>query len=153
MLDKPLWENVAQIRSVGLGADGPLVRKSVLRARAREHVRALRIRSRSVDQAAGSLSGGNQQKLVFAKWLDAQPSVFLLDDPTRGVDVGAKDEMHALIRSTAAAGAPVLICSTDIDELAGLCDRVVVFHQGRVSAELAGEPLRTHAVLEAMNTG
>ena len=59
--------------------------------------------------------------------------------------------MHALIRSTAAA--PVLICSTDIDELAALCDRVVVFHQGRVSAELAGERLKTHTVLEAMNTG
>jgi ABC-type sugar transport system ATPase subunit len=152
MLDKPLWENAGLIRSVGLAADGPVVRAGALRARAREHVASLRIRSRSVDQPAGSLSGGNQQKVVFAKWLDAEPSVFLLDDPTRGVDVGAKDEMHALIRSTAAAGAPVLICSTDIDELAALCDRVVVFHQGRVSAELAGEALRTHAVLEAMNT-
>ena len=119
MLDKPLWENAGQIRSVGLAADGPVVRAGALRERAREHVRGLRIQSRSVDQEAGSLSGGNQQKVVFAKWLDAQPSVFLLDDPTRGVDVGAKDEMHALIRSTAAAGAPVLICSTDIDELAG----------------------------------
>jgi ABC-type sugar transport system ATPase subunit len=79
--------------------------------------------------------------------------VFLLDDPTRGVDVGAKDEMHALIRSTAAAGAPVLICSTDIDELAGLCDRVVVFFRGRVSADLSGDALETHTVLEAMNTG
>jgi ABC-type sugar transport system ATPase subunit len=153
MLDKPIWENIGQIRAVGLAADGVVVRKGALRARAREHAAGLRIRSRSVDQDAGSLSGGNQQKVVFAKWLDAQPSVFLLDDPTRGVDVGAKDEMHALIRSTAAAGAPVLICSTDIDELASLCDRVVVFHQGRVSAELAGEALRTHAVLEAMNTG
>ena len=67
---------------------------------------------------------------MFAKWLDAQPSVILLDDPTRGVDVGAKAEMHALIRSAAAAGAPVLICSTDIDELASLCDRVVVLLPG-----------------------
>ncbi len=99
------------------------------------------------------MSGGNQQKLVFAKWLDAQPSVVLLDDPTRGVDVGAKAEMHALIRSTAEAGAPVLICSTDIDELATLCDRVVVLHQGEASAELSGDALQTHAVLEAMNTG
>ena len=89
---------------------------------------------------------------MFAKWLDAQPSVILLDDPTRGVDVGAKAEMHALIRSAAAAGAPVLICSTDIDELASLCDRVVVLRQGRVSATLAGDALTTHAVLEAMNT-
>ena len=153
MLDKPLWENAGLIRSVGLGADGPIVRAGVLRERARAHVRSLRIRAESVDQPAGSLSGGNQQKVVFAKWLDAQPSVFLLDDPTRGVDVGAKDEMHALIRSTAAAGAPVLICSTDIDELAGLCDRVVVFNRGRVSADLSGESLETHSVLEAMNTG
>jgi ABC-type sugar transport system ATPase subunit len=97
-------------------------------------------------------SGGNQQKVAFAKWLDAQPSVILLDDPTRGVDVGAKAEMHALIRSAAAAGAPVLICSTDIDELASLCDRVVVLYQGQVSAKLAGDALSTHAVLEAMNT-
>jgi ABC-type sugar transport system ATPase subunit len=153
MLDKPLWENVGQIRAVGLAADGPVVRKGELRRRATVQVERLRIRSRSVDQLAGALSGGNQQKVVFAKWLDAAPSVMLLDDPTRGVDVGAKAEMHALIRSTAAAGAPVLICSTDIDELASLCDRVVVLHQGRVSAELSGEGLRTHAVLEAMNTG
>ncbi|WP_028065208.1 sugar ABC transporter ATP-binding protein [Solirubrobacter soli] len=153
MLDKPLWENIGQIRSVGLAADGPIVRSGALRVRAREQVRSLRIRSSSVDQSAGSLSGGNQQKVVFAKWLDAAPSVVLLDDPTRGVDVGAKGEMHALIRSTAAAGAPVLLCSTDIDELASLCDRVVVLHQGRVSAVLAGGALRTHAVLEAMNQG
>ncbi len=153
MLDKPIWENIAQIRSVGLAADGPIVRAGRLRERARTQVGWLRIRCRSVDQPAGSLSGGNQQKVVFAKWLDAQPSVILLDDPTRGVDVGAKSEMHALIRSAADAGAPVLICSTDIDELASLCDRVVVLHQGRVSAKLAGDALRTHSVLEAMNTG
>ena len=152
MLDKPIWENVGQIRSVGLAADGPIVRSGRLRERARAQVETLRIRSRSVDQLAGSLSGGNQQKVVFAKWLEAQPSVILLDDPTRGVDVGAKAEMHALIRSAAEAGAPVLICSTDIDELASLCDRVVVLHQGRVSAKLAGDALSTHAVLEAMNT-
>ena len=151
MLDKPLWENVGQVRSVGLAADGMVVRSSVLRRRARAQVSGLRIRSRSVDQSVGSLSGGNQQKVVFAKWLDAQPSVVLLDDPTRGVDVGAKAEMHALIRSTAAAGAPVLICSTDIDELASLCDRVIVLRQGRVTAELAGERLRAHAILELMN--
>jgi ABC-type sugar transport system ATPase subunit len=153
MLDKPIWENIGQVRSVGIASDGVVVRASALRRRAREQVHGLRIRSSSVNQHAGRLSGGNQQKVVFAKWLDAAPSVVLLDDPTRGVDVGAKAEMHALIRSTAAAGAPVLICSTDIDELASLCDRVVVLYQGRVAAELAGKALSTHAVLEAMNTG
>ena len=101
MLDKPLWENIAQIRSVG-------PRRRRLRSCARARCASVPGRrspgcgshSRSVDQSAGSLSGGNQQKVVFAKWLDAAPSVLLLDDPTRGVDVGAKAEMHALIRST-----------------------------------------------------
>jgi ribose transport system ATP-binding protein len=153
MLDKPIYENVGQIRSVGLAADGVFVRAGEMRRRARAQVDSLRIRSRTVDQPAGSLSGGNQQKVVFAKWLDAQPSVVLLDDPTRGVDVGAKAEMHALIRSTAAAGAPVLICSTDVDELASLCDRVVVLVRGRGVAEFTGEALNTHAILEAMNQG
>jgi ABC-type sugar transport system ATPase subunit len=153
MLDKPIWENVGQVRAVGMAADGPLVRAGALRRRAADQVRALRIRSSSLDQDVGRLSGGNQQKVVFAKWLDARPSVMLLDDPTRGVDVGAKEEMHALIRSTASAGAPVLICSTDIDELVALCDRVVVLHQGRVCAELAGATLRAHTILEASNQG
>jgi ABC-type sugar transport system ATPase subunit len=153
MLDKPIWENMAQVRAVGLAADGPLVRAGKLRRRAREQVRRLRVRSSSVEQHAGSLSGGNQQKLVFAKWLDASPSVILLDDPTRGVDVGAKAEMHALIHSAAQAGAVVVIASTDIDELASLCSRVVVFHQGRVCAELRGDERRSHSILEAMNTG
>ena len=128
-------------------------RVSLGEAIAREQAERLQLRPPSVDAPAGALSGGNQQKVVFAKWLDAQPSMILLDDPTRGVDVGAKAEMHALIRSAAAAGAPVLICSTDIDELASLCDRVVVLHQGSVSAKLSGDGLSTHAVLEAMNTG
>ncbi|HEY6757972.1 MAG TPA: sugar ABC transporter ATP-binding protein [Baekduia sp.] len=153
MLDKPIWENIAQIRAVGLAAGGPIVRSSELREHARGLVSRLRIRARSVDQDVGRLSGGNQQKVVFAKWLDASPSVVLLDDPTRGVDVGAKAEMHTLIRSTAAAGVPVLLCSTDIDELASLCDRVVVIHQGSATATLAGEALTTHTILEAMNTG
>jgi ABC-type sugar transport system ATPase subunit len=153
MLDKPIWENIAQIRAVGLAAGGPIVRRAELREHARGLVERLRIRSRSVDQDVGSLSGGNQQKVVFAKWLDASPSVVLLDDPTRGVDVGAKAEMHTLIRSTASAGVPVLLCSTDIDELASLCDRVVVIHQGSATATLAGDGLTTHGILEAMNTG
>jgi ribose transport system ATP-binding protein len=153
MLDKPIWENIAQIRAVGLAAAGPVIFARDLRRHAREQVERLRVRTESVDNRAGSLSGGNQQKVVFAKWLDAQPTVVLLDDPTRGVDVGAKAEMHALVRSTAAAGVPVLLCSTDIDELTLLCDRVVVLHQGAACGELSGDALQTHAVLEAMNTG
>jgi ABC-type sugar transport system ATPase subunit len=153
MLDKPIWENVAQVRSVALAREGILIRSGPLRRRAAELVEQLQVRTSSVDRQAGSLSGGNQQKLVFAKWLNAQPSVLLLDDPTRGVDVGAKAEMHALIRAAASGGAIVLLASTDVDELADVCHRVVVFFQGRVCAELTGDDLRSHAVLEAINTG
>ncbi len=153
MLDKSVWENVGQVRSVALARDGSFIRSTRLRQRAREHTERLRVRTPSVEERTGLLSGGNQQKVVFAKWLDASPSVLLLDDPTRGVDVGAKAEMHTLIRSVADAGAVVLLCSTDIDELADVCDRVIVFHRGRVCTEFSGAGLTGHALLEAMNTG
>jgi ABC-type multidrug transport system ATPase subunit len=153
MLDKPIWENIGQVRAVGLAASGPIIRASELRERARGHVERLSVQAKSVDERVELLSGGNQQKVVFAKWLDAQPAVLLLDDPTRGVDVGAKAEMNELIRAAAAAGAVVLLCSTDIDEIAELCDRVIVFFQGEVCAELSGGDVEEHVVLEAMNTG
>jgi ABC-type sugar transport system ATPase subunit len=153
MLDKPLWENIGQVRAVALARDGVFVRAGRMRKHAREHVERLRVRTPNVQERAGLLSGGNQQKAVFAKWLDAQPSVLLLDDPTRGVDVGAKAEMHLLIRSAAAAGAIVLLYSTALDELETLCDRVLVFYQGRICAELSGPELSVHNVLAAMNTG
>ena len=153
MLDKPLWENIAQVRTVALGRDGLLVRRPELRRRAREQIRRLGVRTRSADTPAGALSGGNQQKIVFAKWLELEPAVLLLDDPTRGVDIGAKREMHAMIRAMADAGAVVILCSTDNQELAELCDRVAVFYQGAMVGELSGARLDEHELLEAVNTG
>jgi len=153
MLDKSVWENVGQVRSIALARDGNFISAVNLRRRAREHSERLHVRTPSVEEHTGLLSGGNQQKVVFAKWLDASPSVLLLDDPTRGVDVGAKAEMHILVRAVAEAGAVVLLCSTDLDELADVCDRVIVFYRGRICAELTGETLDSHNILEAMNTG
>jgi ABC-type sugar transport system ATPase subunit len=153
MLDKPVWDNIAQVRAIALCRDGFLIRKPKLRAVASDHVRALRIRTPSADETTGRLSGGNQQKVVFAKWLDATPSIMVLDDPTRGVDVGAKLEMHSLIRAAADANALVLFYSTDLEELCSVCDRVFVFFQGQVCAELVGDSLTVHNVLESMNTG
>ncbi|MGH2851247.1 MAG: ATP-binding cassette domain-containing protein [Solirubrobacteraceae bacterium] len=141
------------MRSVAQRNDGFFVFKGPMRARARQRVTALRIRTASVNAKAGSLSGGNQQKVVFAKWLESAPSVMVLDDPTRGVDVGAKAEMHGLIRAAAQGNAVVLLSSTDLMELSSICDRVLVFFQGRICAELQGETLSVHTVLESMNTG
>jgi ABC-type sugar transport system ATPase subunit len=152
MLDKPIWENVGQVRSVALARDGLLIRAGTLRGRARRQMEQLGIRGKDTSPA-GSLSGGNQQKVVFAKWLEVQPQLLLLDDPTRGVDVGAKAEMHRLIRSIAAQGAVVLLCSTEADELASICERVLIFYRGRITGELSGRGIDQHAVLEAVNTG
>jgi ABC-type sugar transport system ATPase subunit len=153
MLDKPIWDNIAQVRVVALRREGSLIRVGRLRDAANHQIRALRIRTRSSNEETGRLSGGNQQKVVFAKWLDARPSIMVLDDPTRGVDVGAKVEMHALIRAAAAANAVVLLNSTDLEELASVCDRVLVFFGGRVCAELSGARLTVRNLLESMNTG
>jgi ABC-type sugar transport system ATPase subunit len=152
MLDKPIWENIAQVRAVALAGEGPLVRKAALRRHATDMVDRLGVKTRSIDLHAGLLSGGNQQKLVFAKWLDAEPTLLLLDDPTRGVDVGAKAEMHRLIRAAADAGAIVLLASTDIDEIVEICDRVAVFFEGRVSAVMDKDSFEQHRLLEVMNT-
>jgi ribose transport system ATP-binding protein/rhamnose transport system ATP-binding protein len=153
MLDKPVWDNVSVVSSGALGRYGPLPGRRRLVAAAADLVRRLRIRADSVHDLAGRLSGGNQQKVVFAKWLAAELDVVLLDDPTRGVDVGAKADMHEIIRGLAAAGRVVLISSTDPDELVELCDRVAVFHRGRLCVELSGDELTQAALLHAEATG
>jgi ABC-type sugar transport system ATPase subunit len=83
-----------------------------------------------------TLSGGNQQKVVLAKWLALDPVVLLLNDPTRGIDVGAKAEVHQVVRELAAKGVAILVWSSESDELLGICDRIVVLANGRQTAEL-----------------
>ena len=153
MLDKSIWENVAAVQSVGLARTGLWLSLPLLRRRAAAYVKSIGIRAASVDHPVSSLSGGNQQKVVLAKWLETRPGLLLLDDPTRGVDVGAKAEMHGMVRALAVAGAPTLVCSTDLEELTGLCYRVLVFYAGCMCAELSGESLTSQTLLEAMNTG
>lgn len=153
MLDKTIWDNIAQVRAVALRRDGILLRVARLRERARTYIKQLGISAASVDQEVGNLSGGNQQKVVFAKWLDAEPSVLLLDDPTRGIDVGAKAEIYHLMRTLAGRGIVQVLASTDPWELATICDQVVVFYQGKVCATLKPPHLNAHIILEVMNAG
>ena len=148
--DAPIWLNMAHVRAISLGRDGVLPRRKALRRRAERSAAELGVKASDVNQRVGALSGGNQQKVVLAKWLDAEPGVLLLDDPTRGVDIGAKAEMHELIRR-ASEKCVVLLCSTDLDELAGLCDRVIVFRGGLIACELSGEDLNRHRLLAEMN--
>ncbi|MFC4113212.1 ATP-binding cassette domain-containing protein [Nonomuraea zeae] len=149
--DKPVWENIVQVNAVSLGRLGRWLTRRALRESAQALAGRVGARARSMDQAVDQLSGGNQQKVVFAKWLAARPSVLLMDDPTRGIDVGAKAEIYALMGELAAAGTVQLLASSDPRELAGICHRVMVIRKGQVTAVLAGAELTAHAVLEAVN--
>src|SRR5450755_4654069 len=103
---------------------------------ARKQSGRLNIRAASVSSVAGTLSGGNQQKVVLAKWLAMSPIVMLFDEPTRGIDVGAKSEIYSLIRALCDAGVAVLMISSDMEEVIGVSDRILVMHEGRISGEL-----------------
>jgi ribose transport system ATP-binding protein len=117
-------------------------------------VRLLAVRSDGTAPAAGSLSGGNQQKLVIGKWLLTAPRIVLLNDPTRGIDVGTKQELYQLLRRLADEGAAILFYSTDYDELIGCCDRVLVMYDGAIKRELVGAEITEHALVSsALNIG
>jgi ribose transport system ATP-binding protein len=96
---------------------------------------------------AGTLSGGNQQKVVLAKWLAMSPNVMLFDEPTRGIDVGAKSEIYSLIRALSDAGVAVLMISSDMEEVIGVSDRILVMHEGRISGELERDQFSEHHVM------
>ncbi len=112
-------------------------------------VRRLSIKVGETGDAVGTLSGGNQQKVVIGKWLINAPRILLLSDPTRGIDVGTKQEMYALIRNLADEGAAVILYSTDYAELIGCCDRVAVFFDGRIVRWLAGAELTERALVSS----
>jgi ribose transport system ATP-binding protein len=108
------------------------------------------VRPRDVNLKMRMLSGGNQQKAVLAKWLQTDPRLLLTHEPTQGVDVGARAQIHQLIRSAAARGTTVVVASSEYEDLPGLCDRVIVFTRSRPSAELAGAHLSVDALHEAV---
>ena len=110
----------------------------------------MRIRCNSVYQTSGSLSGGNQQKVVLSKWLFSGPEVLFLDEPTRGIDVGAKYEIYQIIGALAEAGKGVVVISSEMPELLGLCDRIVVMNEGRFIAELPRVDANQEAIMRAI---
>jgi ribose transport system ATP-binding protein len=114
-----------------------------------EIIDVLKIRSDGIDGPVAELSGGNQQKVVIGKWLMTRPRIVLLNDPTRGIDVGTKQELYQLLRRLAEQGAAILFYSTDYDELIGCCNRVLVFYGGRVVRSLSGEDLNERNLVTA----
>ncbi len=126
-----------------------VVRRAREDAVANDYAGQLDIRMRAVDQLAASLSGGNQQKVVLAKWLATEPRVLILDEPTRGIDIGAKVEVHRIVGELAAAGLAILLISSDLPEVLAMSDRILVLHEGRLSAEIDGSQATQEQVMFA----
>jgi rhamnose transport system ATP-binding protein len=139
------------LHNFSLAALGSLSRAGFIdrgaeRRMAEEGVRRFRVKTSSVDEVAGRLSGGNQQKIVLGKWLANNPKLLILDEPTRGIDVGAKAEIHRLMSELAGAGVAILMISSELPEVLGMSDRVLVMREGRLVAEFD----RAHATSETV---
>jgi ribose transport system ATP-binding protein len=138
-------ENLTLADVGGYSSAGRLRRRKE-RADARRWMERFDVRPCRPEAPLWTLSGGNQQKVILARWLKTDPDVLLLDEPTQGVDVGAKEQIYRLVREAAAGGVTVLVCSSDAEELERLCDRVLVLRDGRVARELAGTEVSTTAI-------
>jgi ABC-type sugar transport system ATPase subunit len=153
LLNFPLTENIClPVLSRFGGALGVLDRARMEHTTV-HNIERLRIRTPGPLALVRQLSGGNQQKVLFAKWLETAPKVFVMDEPTLGVDVGAKDEIRKIVDEVAAAGVGVLLVTTDLDELVSLCDRVLIMFRGAIVGELSGDAIEGGAILQASTTG
>ncbi|MEO5760031.1 MAG: ATP-binding cassette domain-containing protein, partial [Mesorhizobium sp.] len=146
-LDMPIAANISALDLGKLtGALGLLDRKAEDR-QATELARRLGVRMAGIGAVVSTLSGGNQQKVAIARQLSVDPKVIIMDEPTRGIDVGAKVEIHRLLRQLASKGVGVIVISSELPELIGLCDRVMVVREGRIAGELAADELGEEAII------
>jgi ribose transport system ATP-binding protein len=135
LLDFSVAENIS-LPNLRAYSTGPLVATGAERRQAEKSRTELAIKVPTVQTRTGSLSGGNQQKVVLAKWLAMRPRVMIFDEPTRGIDIGAKSEIYRLMRGLSDAGVAVLMISSDMEEVIGVSDRIAVMHEGRVAGLL-----------------
>ena len=151
ILSKSLAFNLslANLQSIIFHPALPFVSGSRRKSLAERAIRDLAIETTSAETPVGRLSGGNQQKVVIARWLASRPKVLILDEPTRGVDVGARAEIHRLIRNLAREGMAVLVISSEPEELPDMCDRALIMAEGRIVGELAGEALTRERIIGA----
>jgi len=135
VLDMSIAENASLANLSRVSRHGVIDRRAE-RREAQTYVDRLRINAPSVSGRAGSLSGGNQQKVALARWLATDPSVLILDEPTQGVDVGAKGEIHAIMQTLAEQGVAILMISSELPEVLGMSDRIAVMHRGTIAGVL-----------------
>ncbi len=118
--------------------------------KSQEYREKINVKTTSVEQAVGSLSGGNQQKVVLAKWMLTEPDVLILDEPTRGIDVGAKYEIYCVINELAKQGKAVIVISSEMPEIIGTCDRTYVINEGEIAGELSGDAITQEAIMSCI---
>ena len=152
LLDEPLYRNIT-LSTFARTANASFLDEAAERRAAREQVTALDVRPADVDREARTLSGGNQQKVLLARWLVHGCRVLLLDEPTRGVDVGARAEIYALVADLTARGNAVVVVSSEIDEVLGLADHVLVVSEGRVVHTGPASDIDEHRVLDLVMEG
>ncbi|TFD26696.1 sugar ABC transporter ATP-binding protein [Cryobacterium lyxosi] len=152
ILDEPIFKNVT-LSSFGRFARGGFLNERRERQAAREQIEALELRPADPDLVTRTLSGGNQQKILLARWLVHGTAVLLLDEPTRGVDVGARAEIYGLIRRLAEAGTAIIVVSSEIDEVLGLADRVLVISDGAVLTTTNSNEIDEPGVLDLVMRG
>ncbi|HOO28622.1 MAG TPA: ATP-binding cassette domain-containing protein, partial [Lachnospiraceae bacterium] len=117
---------------------------------AEEYKKKINVKANSINQIVGSLSGGNQQKVVLAKWMMTKPDVLILDEPTRGIDVGAKYEIYCVINELAKSGKAVIVISSEMPEIIGTCDRVYVINEGEIAGELTKEEVSQEKIMQCI---
>jgi putative multiple sugar transport system ATP-binding protein len=149
ILAEDIRKNVSLAHLGGVSSSGVIDDIKEMKV-AQEFRARMRIRSHNVYQETGKLSGGNQQKVVLSKWLFTSPDILILDEPTRGIDVGAKYEIYSIINELADAGKAVVVISSEMPELIGTCDRIMVMHEGEFVGEVAGEEATQENIMRAI---
>lgn len=125
-----------------------MVKKDMTESVSEKYARMMNTKCSSLEQNVVNLSGGNQQKVLLAKWLSAEPKILILDEPTRGIDVGAKFEIHQILRKLCNSGHGVIVISSDLPEILGLCDRILVMHEGKMVGQMSGDDANEEEIMK-----
>lgn len=152
----PIWEEIAvatSLKKSRMGGFTGIVQTKSERKVANEYIKKLNIKCTGIDQMTQNLSGGNQQKVIISKWLAVDSNVFIFDEPTKGIDVGAKSEIYAIMRSMAEEGKTIIMVSSEMPELLSICDRIIVFRDGEISGMFnSDEATEEKIMLAAVHT-
>lgn len=152
VLDFSIKENI-MLANLEKGSKSGVIVPKIENEMAAKYIEQLRIRTSSADLAAGALSGGNQQKVVIAKWLGTNPEILILDEPTRGVDIGAKKEIYQIMNNLAEAGVSILMISSELPEVIGMADRVLVMQEGRVTGMVEKDAMTQENIMHYATGG